>query len=342
MNVITPNVDLQIPMVASSIRLTARQSKVIVTNYAFGECSRMLYSTAQILYAGVIDGRDVLFLHGDSSQEHEAAIGLSGKPSMLRQNPHPLVSFSNDCPVPDNTIVSFLPGVDGLITIWDSDTQLVLFADSETAATFWSPVIAEDATNPLRNFWGIGTTSSILIGGPYLVRSAEISGSHLALRGDLKTGVRLVAIVPRSVTSVTWNGALLSGDVAASNMLTSIGGFVGELHMKTASVVEISVPKLGDWKFKDSLPEIRGEFDDAGWVVANKTSTNIPFKPYYGDGRVLYGCDYGLCVFVLGYHRFSNLGVRPSCENIVLWRGHFQATGVERSVSLAINGGQGR
>lgn len=30
-----------------------------------------------------------------------------------------------------------------------------------------------------------------------------------------------------------------------------------------------------------------------------------------------------------------------SCENIVLWRGHFNATGNEKSVNLSINGGEG-
>jgi hypothetical protein len=30
-----------------------------------------------------------------------------------------------------------------------------------------------------------------------------------------------------------------------------------------------------------------------------------------------------------------------SCENIVLWRGHFNATGQETSVNLSINGGEG-
>jgi hypothetical protein len=29
-----------------------------------------------------------------------------------------------------------------------------------------------------------------------------------------------------------------------------------------------------------------------------------------------------------------------SCENIVLWRGHFTASGSETSVNLTINGGQ--
>ena len=30
-----------------------------------------------------------------------------------------------------------------------------------------------------------------------------------------------------------------------------------------------------------------------------------------------------------------------SCENIVLWRGHFNATGQEKFVNLSINGGEG-
>jgi hypothetical protein len=30
-----------------------------------------------------------------------------------------------------------------------------------------------------------------------------------------------------------------------------------------------------------------------------------------------------------------------SCENIVLWRGHFNSTGNEKSVNLSINGGAG-
>ena len=30
-----------------------------------------------------------------------------------------------------------------------------------------------------------------------------------------------------------------------------------------------------------------------------------------------------------------------SCENIVLWRGHFNATGRETSINLSINGGEG-
>ncbi|KAF8238073.1 glycoside hydrolase family 35 protein [Tricholoma matsutake] len=319
LNVITPGGTVQIPRVASPITLQGRQSKVIVTNYAFGK-SRALYSTAQVFYAGIIDGRDILFLHGSSSQEHEAALNLSGTPNLQHKQSN-LITFSQSFTTQDTT-VTFLSGIKGLVTVWDSDTQLILYADSKTAATFWSPVIAGKNNDPLKNFWGLGTNESILVGGPYLIRSADISRSSLALRGDLKTDVRLTVIAPRSVRSITWNGEKISIDVAASSMLASSGAFVGQLSARTASAAGISVPKLTGWKFQDSLPEIGSGFDDTKWVSANKTTTNIPLKPYYGDGRVLYGCDYGFC------------------ENIVLWRGHFQATGAERSVNLSINGGE--
>ena len=59
----------------------------------------------------------------------------------------------------------------------------------------------------------------------------------------------------------------------------------------------VEVPELTGWRYADSLPEVGRGYDDGAWVVADRTSTNIPTKPAFGDGRVLYGCDYGLCVF---------------------------------------------
>lgn len=289
MNVTTPSGDIQIPTVASSITLGGRQSKVIVTTYTFGS-SLVSYSTAQIFYAGVIDGRDVLFLYGDSSQEHETELALTGTPNKM-QSQSSLVTSSTG---PAGTIVTFLSGIEGLVTVYDSDTQLILFADTQTAASFWSPVISGDANDPLKNFWDLGTNTSILVGGPYLVRSASITGSQLDLRGDLNTSAILTVIGPKTVKTITWNGETISEDATATSALTSSGGFVGQLKISSASTNGITVPRLGGWKFKDSLPEIAGNFDDGNWTVADHTTTNIPLKPYYGDGRILYGCDYGL------------------------------------------------
>ncbi|KAF8958808.1 glycoside hydrolase superfamily [Flammula alnicola] len=264
---------LQIPLVAPAITIGGRQSKVIMTDYSFGSSSKAMYSTAQVFFSGVINGRDVLFLHGDTNQTHETALTLTGTLNKIKQLP--LVTLSrNQSGLPHSTtVVSFMAGINGLVTVWDSDNQLVL---------------------------------------RHLVWNASILGSTFALRGDLQAAVQLTVIAPRSVRTITWNGARVPIDNAASSTITSRGGFVGQLALKL-SLSNIQATYL---------PEIQKGFDDSSWTVVNHTTMNIPYPPYYSDGRILYGCDYGFC------------------ENMVLWRGHFMATGQEKSVHLSVNGGQ--
>ncbi|KAJ2913369.1 hypothetical protein MD484_g7048, partial [Candolleomyces efflorescens] len=321
LNVTTSLGRLQIPRFAEAITLGGRQSKVIITDYTFGASSTLLYSTAQVFYAGVIAGRDVLLLYGDSSQDHESTYIPSGTPNKVQASSS-FLKVTEDAAGPASTI-NFLRGIEGLVTVRDSDTQLILFADTQTVATFWSPVIAGPESDPFRNYWSIGTNQSILVGGPYLVRDATLNGDTLALRGDLKSEVRLTIIgIPQGVRRLSWNGQDVSPDLQAAEAISGVGGsvFVGSVAPKV-SLTRLEIPQITGWKYRDSLPEAKRDFDDHSWTLANKTGTNIPYKPYYGDGRVLYGCDYGFC------------------ENVVLWRGHFRATGNERSVNLSINGG---
>ncbi|KAJ7467866.1 glycoside hydrolase family 35 protein [Mycena galericulata] len=311
LNITTASGPLQVPVVVPAITLGGRESKLVLSDYSFGS-SNVGYTTAQVFYAGSIGGRDVLFLYGNSTQAHEARLALTGTNNKAHTTKSSLITFT---PNSNQTIVAFQPGVTGLQTVWDSSTQLVLYADSVTATTFWAPVIP--GTSGFANYWAIGSNSTVLVGGPYLVRNATISGSRLALVGDLNGTAPLTVVAPSTVKSVTWNGA----SVKLTAGVTVTGGFTGTLTPRSA-VKTVTVPALTGWKFKDSLPEIQSTFDDGNWTVANHTTTNIPFPPYYGDGRILYGCDYGFC------------------ENIVLWRGHFNSTGEQTSVNLSINGGE--
>ncbi|ESK87049.1 glycoside hydrolase family 35 protein [Moniliophthora roreri MCA 2997] len=297
------------------IILQGRESKVIVTGYLFGASSRLTYTTAQVLFAGVIDGRDVLFLYGDSDQAYITSVNLTGTSSPARS---PFIQ------VDDRRVITILAGAEGLLTVWDSETQLVLYADTPTAETFYAPAITvpNSDDNPYSKFWSFGTNETVLVAGPYLVREATYSKDRkqLDLRGDLDittnvTNVTLVA--PKTVTSVTWNGMSVSLDDVLGSVMT---GTISS--SKSGLLAKDTVVELGPWKYADSLPEIRGCFDDSGWVEANHTQTNIPHPMLYGDGRVLYGCDYGFC------------------ENIALWRGHFMGTGMEKSVNLSVNGGE--
>ncbi|KAJ3972272.1 glycoside hydrolase family 35 protein [Lentinula raphanica] len=323
---------LQVPLVASNITLSGRESKVLLTDYALGSDSSLFYSTAQVFFSGTIGTKHVALLYGPSAQEHEFALAVPSDDASVTT-----IANSSSIIVTSGitvgllgsnqsfTVFSVSSGFSGLASVFESDSLLVLFADSTTAKTFFSPVIPA-STGDFVNYWGIGTNDSVLVGGPYLVRSANISsdGTTLALRGDLNvtsglpTSTTLTVIAPASVTSVIWNGENVAVSPSSANGSSSI--LVGSILAST-DTQNITIPVLSGWKFNNSLPEILSGFDDSSWTVANHTTTNIPFPMNYGDGRITYGCDYGFC------------------ENIVLWRGHFNGTGAETSANLSINGG---
>ncbi|KAG8680475.1 hypothetical protein FRC08_016271, partial [Ceratobasidium sp. 394] len=259
------------------VTLAGRQSKVIVTDFAFGS-SRALYSTAAVFYAGKLGGRDVLVLQGDVNVRHTAAVKFTGSVSASGNK-----AATTAAGPAGYTVITFKPITEGFTAISSGSTgPLVLFATSGTIATFWQPTVSSSTGN----YWAFDTNSTLLVGGPYLVRSAEIKGNTVALTGDLDKDTTVsVYGIPKGA-KLTWNGKSVS--VSAS---TTVDGFVeGKL---TVTKGQVNVPTLSNWKYSDSLPETATSYDDSAWVVANHTTTNSPYKPYYGDGRVLHGCDYG-------------------------------------------------
>ena len=261
-----------IPQAVPNITLNGRQSKVIVTDYHYGTSGFILWSTAPVFFAGRIGNRDILYITADSGEPGELSLSHSA-----------VVDFK----FPDGVTGG------GPFAVVDTETSLVLVSTSRTAGTFFAPVL--DGTGSHASFWQIGTNSTLLVGGPYLVRNASLGADGtLALHGDLNSSVTLQVVGPAQMKAVTWNGeAVARNDTATSNLSRFLGTFVGHL---TFSDPKITVPALTKWKFKDSLPEVQESFDDSSWILANHVTTNVPFKPYYGDGRVLYGCDYGLYV----------------------------------------------
>ncbi|PCH40579.1 glycoside hydrolase family 35 protein [Wolfiporia cocos MD-104 SS10] len=303
---------LLIPQISGAIAINGRESKIILTDYSFGAQSSVLYSTASVFFAGTIGSRDVLFLYNDIDESSEVALSLTGTGARAQSSS---VTYTNTTSANGQvSTFTLLPGIEGLVTLWESDTQLILYSDPGTAATFWAPIIPSTTATEFANYWQFGSNTTVLVGGPYLVRNATISGSTLALRGDLNRSATLTVIAPHDVTSVTWNGEPVEAITASGGVLH------GSLQMSvTAS--SITVPALMGWRYADSLPEVLSNFSDAEWTLADHNTTNISPGMLYGDGRVLFGCDYGFC------------------ENIVLWRGHFVGTGSETSVNLTINGG---
>ncbi|KAF7789941.1 hypothetical protein EIP86_000889 [Pleurotus ostreatoroseus] len=245
---------------SDGITLNGRQSKVIVTDFSFGHSNKLLYSTANILFAGVIGNRDVIFLYSDLDEGSEFALG------------------STTVDIPAN---SFAPGVQALLVPNTVHDPLVLFADTGTASSFWSPVLP--SYGDFSSYWQFGSNNTVLVGGPYLVRNATVSRSgNLALRGDLNDSTSLTLVIPDDVHSVSWNG----DPVHIVRVEGVPGMFTGNLHLKVDPKT-IKIPALTNWKYKDSLPEVQPTFDDSIWTTADHTTTNIT-QPLFGDGRILY------------------------------------------------------
>jgi hypothetical protein len=157
----------------------------------------------------------------------------------------------------------------------------VLVADKVTAKSFWQPLTNPGYITP--------TPSSVLVGGPYLVRNATLTSGTLALVGDTNSTNPLTVIAPSAVKKVTWNGASVKLSAGPSAL-----GLVGSLQPPPA--VTLPSLKSAKWKSTDSLPEIAPSFDDSAWVVANRTSVERRQKPYSGK-LVLYADEYGLLFY---------------------------------------------
>ena len=98
----------------------------------------------------------------------------------------------------------------------------------------------------------------MLVQGPYLVRGASLSGSKLAVTGDIVNATTLEVFAPKAVTSITWNGKALK------TQRTEYGSLKGSISAPQS----IKLPSFTSWKPNDSLPERFATYDDSGaaWV----------------------------------------------------------------------------
>lgn len=153
-------------------------------------------------------------------------------------------------------------------------------------------------------------TTTVFVQGPYLVRNARIDGHRLALYGDLDGSTHITVFASSEIQKLSWNDKSMATKRSASGALT---GFL------KSSAKNITLPALSGWKVMNGLPEKRIDYDDSGaaWVIANKTTTPNPSKPY--SSPVLYVDDYG-------FHTGTSL---------------FRATvyGFPSSVTLGLQGG---
>lgn len=112
------------------------------------------------------------------------------------------------------------------------------------------------------NNFHVPSNTAVIVQAGYLLRTATIQGSTLALTGDINvtTAIEVVGY-PSSVTGVSFNQF---GPSTAKNSRGVLGGIA------TYTAPTISLPVFTDlvWKVIDSLPEARPDYDDSNWVNA--------------------------------------------------------------------------
>ncbi|OIW30547.1 glycoside hydrolase family 35 protein [Coniochaeta ligniaria NRRL 30616] len=292
LNLPTSRGNITIPQLGGFLTLGRRDSKIHVVDYPVGDYT-LLYSTAEIFTWKQFEDKTVLVVYGGPDEQHELAIKTSAK------------NWKAD----NGLTVATKNG--GLVVNWETtSTRRILqvgdlyiyILDRNSAYNCWVPKTS--------------STSSLIVNGGYLIRSATVSGTTLNLKGDFNQSTSTLEIigVAKGVSVLKVNDAvLLYTKNAQGNWQIAIP------YVKPV----LSIPDLAklDWKYINSLPEIKPGYDDSKWVTADHTTTNNTFVQPFLTPTSLFASDYG-------FH-----------TGALLYRGHFTAAGTEKSIYLSTQGG---
>lgn len=182
------------------------------------------------------------------------------------------------------------------------DDFYVYLLDRNSAYNYW--------LTPIDN-----ADSKAIIVGPYLVRKAYVDANGLHIKADFNATTKVEIIgVPEGYTKLFINDVETATETMGLSTIANV----------TINPPSFTIPKLSEltWKYADSLPEVGEGFDDSRWLVANHTSTDNTYQPLLATVST-YASDYG-------FH-----------TGVLVYRGHFNATGNENSLSLWTQGGLG-
>ncbi|CAG8313285.1 unnamed protein product [Penicillium nalgiovense] len=281
-----------------NIELAGRQSKIIVTDYQIGDGSSLLYSSAEVLTYATLDV-DVIVFYLNIGQKGEFVFKDAPTHLTFKTYGNSKVSSAES---DHGTKYTYTQG-DGTTVLKFSHGVLVYLLDKETA---WNFFAVPTTSNPR-----VAPSEQILALGPYLVRTASVSGHTVSLVGDNANATSLEVYTGNSkVTKIKWNGKEVPTKKTAYGSL--IGSAPGAEHAK------VSLPTLKSWKAEDTLPEIKPDYDDSRWTVCNKTTSVNSVAPL--TLPVLYSGDYGYHAGTKIYRGLFD-GVTATGANITVQNG---------------------
>lgn len=185
--------------------------------------------------------------------------------------------------------------------------------DRNDAYNYW--VLDLPGPSPVGNYTTPSATSIIARAG-YLLRTASLHGSTLALTGDINATTTIEVIgAPshRNEPILIFNSKPITCTKVTNSVISGTIEYTPPpLHLPTLSNLT--------WKYIDSLPELSPTYDDTPWPTANLPTSNNTIFPLLTPVS-LFGSDYG-------FH-----------TGTLLLRGHFLASGTEKTLYLRTQGG---
>jgi beta-galactosidase len=291
----------------TAIEVNGRDSKILLANYQFGR-QHLVYSTSELMTDLTIGGRDVAVLYGRRGEDGETVLRYPTQPEVRVLSGQVAAHWD---PSREDLRLNYRHNGLAKVAIHEGEQKLLLLiGDNQTAESFWK---LDTSAGP------------VLVRGPYLVRTAEIGNYNVAggsdsrggsgrvrLTGDTAKATPIEVFAPPAVNAVMWNGQ------SVDTSRTGDGGLAG----RVSGPKPVELPQLTDWRTKVGAPESQAGFDDSGWRLTDRKTTNNPF--WNGKLPILNADEYG-------FHHGD-----------VWYRGRFTATGHEIGVILnASTGTQG-
>lgn len=280
-----------------TLRINGQDSKMLVADYNM-DGQHLVYSTSEIMTHFAQGSRDIALLYGRSGEDGETVLRYSSQPQVTVLSGK--VSSSYDAATGDLRLDYTHDGLAEVQISGGGRPALdLLLADNTVAGTFWRQ---DTPAGP------------VLERGPELVRTATVDGGVLQLTGDTSAPTDLQVWAPPQVREVAWDGPVVPTARNADGSLAAAQQLPGP--------VPVSLPDLSKatWRYAPGSAEAQPSFNDSGWQVADKTTTNSTTKPPAGQ-VVLTADDYG-------FH-----------QGDVWYRGHYSGAGAATTVSLRYGGG---
>ncbi|KAI2617103.1 glycoside hydrolase family 35 protein [Hypoxylon sp. NC1633] len=281
---------LSIPTLFPALTLHGRDSKIIATDYDVRGV-KVLYSTAEILTHQRFENTIVLVVYSGANETNELAVQTTSKSTIAADDS---ITVNRT-----NSLVTLAWATESTRRTVRIGNLHIHILDRNSAYNYWVPEIDKSL--------------SLIVYGPYLVRSASINHDVLSLSADFNRSTTVEVIgASEDTRTLIINGQETNFSIENRVLSTNVSYSAPTLDLP--SVSELS------WAYIDSLPEIQADYDDSTWTVADHPSTNNSYQ-ILRTPTSLFAGDYG-------FH-----------AGVLVFRGHFTAKGTEKSFSITTQGG---